>query len=98
MGLARRRINRLPGVRDVTGSDYHRLTRATDTLRVHLSDAGYQVIDTPLLEETELFIRKSGGALTGRLYTFTDPGGNKVSLRPEFTSSVIRYFIQRATL
>ena len=94
MGLARRRINRLPGVRDVTGSDYHRFARATDTLRVHLSDAGYQVIDTPLLEETELFIRKSGGALTGRLYTFTDPGGNKVSLRPEFTSSVIRYFIQ----
>ena len=94
MGLARRRINRLPGVRDVTGSDYQRLTSVTDTLCAFLSDAGYQVIDTPLLEETELFIRKSGGALTSRLYTFTDPGGHKVSLRPEFTSSVIRYFIQ----
>ena len=30
------------------------------------------------------------------MYTFTDPGGNKVSLRPEFTASAIRYFLERS--
>ncbi|CAI7992023.1 Histidine--tRNA ligase [Geodia barretti] len=58
-----------------------------------MGSRGYQPIDTPLLEETELFVRKSGGDLAGRLYNFTDPGGTSVSLRPEFTSSVIRHYI-----
>ena len=81
-------------MRDATAHDYERTRRATEDIRAYLADAGYVVIDTPLLEETELFVRKSGGELTSRLYTFTDPGGHKVSLRPEFTSSVIRHFIE----
>ena len=62
-------------------------------LRSYMGGRGYQTIDTPLLEETELFVRKAGGDLSGRLYNFTDPGGTAVSLRPEFTSSVIRHFV-----
>ena len=46
-----------------------------------------------MLEETELFARKSGGELTSQLYSFVDPAGHIVSLRPEFTSSVIRHFV-----
>ena len=66
-----------------------------------LSEAGYEPIDTPLIEDAELFVRKSGGELASRLYTFSDPGGNQVGLRPEFTPSVIRCFIserERLTL
>ena len=51
---------------------------------------GYEPVDTPLLEETELFIRKSGGDLSSRLYSFKEPGGYDVSLRPEFTAQVLR--------
>ena len=91
--MTRRRINRLPGMVDVMGRDHEVLSEAVGTLKSFLSEAGYSPIDTPLLEETELFVRKSGGELTSRLYTFTEPGGRRVSLRPEFTSSVIRYFI-----
>ena len=78
---------------DVTGRDHEALSGAVKTLKSFLGEAGYSPIDTPLLEETELFVRKSGGELTSRLYTFIEPGGHRVSLRPEFTSSVIRYFI-----
>ena len=78
---------------DVIGRDHEVLSGAVKTLKSFLGEAGYSPIDTPLLEETELFVRKSGGELTSRLYTFTEPGGRRVSLRPEFTSSVIRYFI-----
>ena len=88
-----KRIRPLMGMRDLNAHAYERSERALRVLRAHMSAQGYQSIDTPLLEETELFVRKAGGELTGRLYNFTDPGGTSVSLRPEFTSSVIRHFI-----
>jgi len=89
-------IRRLPGMRDEPSEELGRRTSLQKNLREHLSSHAYQAIDTPLLEPTELFLRKSGGELATRMYTFTDPGGNRVSLRPEFTSSVIRYYLERA--
>ena len=83
-------------MRDETPQELKRRTTVQDSLREHLSSHGYRAIDTPLLEPTELFLRKSGGELATRMYTFTDPGGNRVSLRPEFTSSAIRYYLERA--
>jgi histidyl-tRNA synthetase len=85
-------------MRDSTADTLERATRAAEAIGACLEGEGYAVIDTPLLEETELFIRKSGGELTSRLYTFTDPAGHKVSLRPEFTSSVIRHYVQEREL
>ena len=81
-------------MRDMTGDAYARVQRVADDLAGHLRAQGYEPVDTPLLEATELFVRKSGGELTSRMYTFVDPGGRRVSLRPEFTSSVIRHFVQ----
>ncbi len=81
-------------MRDVSGEEHSRLQDVAGRISGYLSGNGFEFIDTPLLEETELFARKSGGEIASRLYTFTDPGGRRVSLRPEFTSSVIRHFIQ----
>ena len=67
---------------------------AGDALGDFLARYGYRRVDTPLLEETELLLRKSGGELASKMYTFTDPGGHRVSLRPEFTSSVVRAYVQ----
>ena len=89
-------VRPLPGMRDETPQELQRRTTARDILQAHLSSHGYLAIDTPLLEPTELFLRKSGGELATRMYTFNDPGGNRVSLRPEFTPSVIRYYLERA--
>ena len=90
------RVRVLPGMRDVTGDTHRALGRAAESFRASLRDSGYVEIDTPLLEDAELFVRKSGGELASRLYTFTEPGGRRVSLRPEFTSSVIRHLIQES--
>ena len=89
-----RQIQRLEGMRDFTGQAYETMNSAIEKLTGHMGYRGYVAISTPMLEETELFVRKSGGELTSRLYTFTDPGGRTVSLRPEFTSSVIRHLIE----
>ena len=90
---ASRQIRSLVGMADLDSQAWQRSDDILVRLRSHMGGRGYRPIDTPLLEETELFVRKSGGDLAGRLYNFTDPGGTPVSLRPEFTSSVIRHFI-----
>ena len=57
---------------------------------------GYHLLETPVLESTELFLRKSGGELASRMYSFTDAGSNSVSLRPEFTAPIMRHYLEHA--
>ncbi len=76
----------------------HDSWRAKIDLQERLGDLfgsfGYSHLETPILEPTDLFLRKSGGALASRIYSFTDPGSNSVSLRPEFTSSIMRHYLE----
>ncbi len=68
-----------------------------DRLTDLLAQYGYQLLDTPILEPTELFLRQSGGALASQMYSFTDPGGQPVSLRPEFTAPIMRHYLEQAS-
>jgi histidyl-tRNA synthetase len=79
--------------RDYTPISWKRLGTIRERLEKFLDRRGYEVVSTPVLEQTELFLRKSGGELAARMYSFSDPSGRKVSLRPEFTSSVVRAYI-----
>ncbi len=88
------RVQQLKGMADLKGASWLRFQRVEEKLRAFLRSYGYSVIDTPVLESTELFMRKSGGELASRMYTFRDPGGNLVSLRPEFTSSIMRHYLE----
>ncbi len=89
-----RQIRRLPNTADADAARIARVQDAADTCGSLLSLRGYELIDTPVIEETELFLRKSGGELSSRLYDFEEPGGLRTSLRPEFTSPVIRHAIE----
>ncbi len=86
-----RSIDRLPGMADLYSAEIDRRDKLVRTLQESYELRGYQRVDTPLLEQTELFIRKSGGDLSSRLYGFKEPGGYEVSLRPEFTAPVLRF-------
>ena len=81
-------------MRDHDHSSWLELSSAQERLRDFFSLHGYRVLDTPLLEPTGLFLSKSGGEVASQLYSFSDPGGAQVSLRPEFTASIIRRHIQ----
>jgi histidyl-tRNA synthetase len=61
-------------------------------LEAVLGRYGYELIDTPIVEPTELFLRKSGEAYVARMYAFTH-WNRDLCLRPEFTASVIRAFV-----
>ena len=87
-------IARLRRMRDHGPQNFEVNRRISDGIYSVLSDRGFLPLDTPLLEQTDLFVRKSGGEIAESLYTFSDPGGIAVSLRPEFTPSVIRWFVE----
>ncbi|MBI4328476.1 MAG: histidine--tRNA ligase family protein [Chloroflexi bacterium] len=90
-------VRRLPGTSDILANQAELRASLLESLRSTLSRWGYHPIETPVVEESDLFLRKSGGELAAQLYSFTDPGGIEVSLRPEFTASVIRAYIERAS-
>ncbi|MBI4336473.1 MAG: histidine--tRNA ligase family protein [Chloroflexi bacterium] len=88
------RIEHLVGMRDLSEAELLALRRTQEALGGFLAAHGYRLVETPILEPTELFLRKSGGALAARLYSFVEPGGHRVSLRPEFTAPVLRRVMQ----
>ncbi len=81
---------------DLSGKPLARLMDAEARLQSYFALYGYQRLAMPILEPTELFLRKSGGELAVRMYAFADSGGNQVSLRPEFTASVARHYMEHA--
>ena len=89
-------VRRLPGMRDWSDAACRRRQQVQGRLADFIGQYGYALLDVPALEPTELFLRKSGGALAARMYSFTDPGSNAVSLRPEFTASVMRHYLESA--
>ena len=87
-------LRRLPHMEDTSPESWSRRKQVQDSLSDLFSLHGYEAVETPLLEPTELFVRKFGGELAGQMYSFTEPGGIPVSLRPEFTSSIMRYVLE----
>jgi histidyl-tRNA synthetase len=83
-------VRRLPNMLDFGPSELAARDWAQEKLRYVFGLRGYDRAETPILEQTELYIRKSGGGLSSRLYDFSEPGGFEVSLRPEFTSAILR--------
>ena len=83
----------LPGMVEASTEMHHAKLNLTADISEILTINAYEIFDCPIIESTELYAMKSGGELTSRLYSFVEPGGMNVSLRPEFTSSVIRSYI-----
>jgi histidyl-tRNA synthetase len=59
--------------------------------------AGYQLIELPVFEDTELFTRgvgESTDVVSKEMYTFQDRGDRSITLRPEGTAGVMRAVIE----
>ncbi len=62
-----------------------------------LESAGYQRIETPTFEATELFSRSVGEAtdiVQKEMYSFVDGGERSLTLRPEVTAPIVRAYLQ----
>jgi histidyl-tRNA synthetase len=60
--------------------------------------AGYQLMELPVFEDTNLFSRgvgESTDVVSKEMYTFEDRGGRSITLRPEGTAGVMRAVIEQ---
>ncbi|MFA5918018.1 MAG: histidine--tRNA ligase [Candidatus Nanopelagicaceae bacterium] len=76
-----------------------------ESLLTPIRRAGYQLLELPVFEDTELFTRGVGAStdvVSKEMYTFEDRGGRSITLRPEGTvgalRSIIEHGLDRGTL
>jgi histidyl-tRNA synthetase len=81
------------GTQDLLPEMARRHRRVGDTARALAELYGFAEIATPIFEFTEVFARPIGehtDIVAKEMYTFTDRGGEEVTLRPENTAGVVR--------
>ena len=87
-------IEQVKGTRNIANDDSAKFLHVKNSFINKFSDYGYKYIQTPLLEYKELFdksIGESSEIVTKQMYELKDKGGRDLVLRPEGTSSVVRY-------
>ena len=85
------------GTFDVLPEDAARRELVESQAKRVLEAAGYQRIETPAFESTELFTRGVGEAtdiVQKEMYSFEDGAGRSLTLRPEGTAPVCRAYIE----
>jgi histidyl-tRNA synthetase len=94
-------IQPVRGMNDVLPQEIGAWQHFEACTRELLTAYGYEEIRTPLLEHTELFKRAIGehtDVVGKEMYTFTDRGGDSLTLRPEATAGIARALISNGLL
>jgi histidyl-tRNA synthetase len=84
------------GTRDLIGEDQRRHQVVIDTARRVASLYGHDEWSTPVFEDTRVFARTLGetsDVVMKEMYSFTDRGGEAITLRPEATAGVCRALV-----
>ncbi len=84
------------GTHDIYGEDMRRHLHVVDVARDVSSRYMFEEIATPIFEFTEVFARSMGetsDVVSKEMYSFTDKGGENITLRPEGTAGVCRAII-----
>jgi histidyl-tRNA synthetase len=100
--MAAKQIQSIRGMNDVLPDESPLWEAFEDAVRGWLRAYGYRNIRTPVLEQTELFVRSIGAAtdiVEKEMYTFTDElNGESLALRPEGTAACARAVIEHNLL
>jgi histidyl-tRNA synthetase len=87
-------------MRDILPPESARWRRFTSVFAEVVEAAGYGQIIPPLLEDFGVFTRigEATDVVTKEMYDFVDKGNRHVALRPEWTASVCRAFVEHHPL
>ena len=100
--MGTRTIQAIRGMNDILPEESHLWEFFEQTVRDWLRAYGYRNIRTPILEQTDLFVRTIGAAtdiVEKEMYTFVDElNGESLTLRPEGTASCVRAVIEHNLL
>jgi histidyl-tRNA synthetase len=95
--LSASKIKAPRGTFDVLGENASRRTALEASARSILEGAGYERIETPVFEATELFARGVGEStdiVRKEMFTLEDQAGRSLTLRPEGTAPVCRAYVE----
>jgi len=95
--MAKEIIQSIKGTKDILPDQSHRWQALKDIIRSTMDHYGYDEIRTPVFERTELFARGVGeetDIVSKEMYSWTDQGGENLTLKPDLTAPVVRAFIQ----
>ena len=84
------------GTHDLLPDSYNQHQQVIESAQGVALLYGYARVDTPIFEFSEVFHRAVGETsdiVSKETYTFTDRGGESITLRPEFTAAIVRAFI-----
>ena len=84
------------GTRDILFKEKRRFKLVEEVIRSVAETYGFNMIETPMFEHTELFARSVGESsdiVNKEMYTFMDKGNRSITLRPEGTAGAIRAFV-----
>ena len=96
-----RNIPPVTGMKDVLAADIGLWQHVERSWRTVAEAYGYEEIRVPVVEHTELFKRAIGeftDVVEKEMYTFTDQGGDSLTLRPEATAGIVRATISNGLL
>lgn len=85
------------GFRDILPGNIRLWQKVEKEAKKLFEDFGFNEIRLPILEKTEVFARSIGEAtdiVEKEMYTFPDRKGDKLTLRPEATASMVRAYVQ----
>ncbi|HET7034188.1 MAG TPA: ATP phosphoribosyltransferase regulatory subunit [Thermomicrobiaceae bacterium] len=85
-------VERLRGMVDLAPETLHRRDLVREQVLGVLARHGYRQIETPVVEATDLFLRKSGGERAAQMYAVRYRE-REIALRPEHTASVLRLYL-----
>ncbi|MBX9593309.1 MAG: histidine--tRNA ligase, partial [Roseomonas sp.] len=84
------------GTRDLIGEDHRRHHHVITAARRITGLYGFEEWSTPIFEDTRVFARSLGetsDVVSKEMYSFTDRGGDSITLRPENTAGVCRALV-----
>jgi histidyl-tRNA synthetase len=94
-------IQPVRGMNDVLPADMGAWRHLEQVARAVLDAYGYEQVQVPIIEHTELFKRSIGeftDIVEKEMYSFQDIGGDSLTLRPEATAGIVRAVISNGLL
>lgn len=93
----KKQISAIKGTKDILPREAKKWQRVESVTKRVLELYAYKEIRTPVFEATELFEKGTGQTtdiVIKEMYTFKDKAGRSLTLRPEYTPSVVRSIIE----
>ncbi len=96
-GVPGKTLAAVKGTHDILPGEVEVWQHAETEIKRLVELYGYRELRAPIIEPTELFEKGTGETsdiVTKEMYTFVDKGGRSITLRPEYTPSVVRAIIE----